>query len=333
MNPNPDATDPITSSPDFRSSESPAPTSPRPASEDDKAAAAKLGVVGGAASGVTTGVAIGAATAGPVGAAVGGVIGGVAGAVGGKALVEAVGPAADDDAYWADAHLRAPYYRPDRGYEWYRPAYELGWSGVERYPGRYEDAEPRLADDWLRAPGRNMAWDEARPAVRAAWERAIARRATTAARVEVADPEAVVDVLNDLLVMSRDGEQGFRNAAEHAASQTLRDTLQRRASDCVAAIVELQAEIQRLGGSPSESGSVSGALHRGWTALKTVFSSNDDKVVLDECVRGEEAAVEAYREALGKPLPAHVRALVQRQADGVARNYAEVLRMRDALPS
>ena len=159
------------------------------------------GLAGGAASGVATGVALGAATAGPVGAAVGGVIGAVAGAAGGKALVEAIGPAADDDAYWADAYVREPYYRAERGYAWYRPAYEHGWLGVTRYPGSYEAAESKLAEDWLRAPGRNMDWDEARPAVRAAWERAAARRdapvtgAPAAASATLADTDDAIDVL------------------------------------------------------------------------------------------------------------------------------------------
>jgi hypothetical protein len=140
-------------------------TTPMAPSADDKSTATKIGLVGGAASGVATGVAVGAATAGPVGAAVGGVIGAVAGAAGGKALVDTIGPAADDDVYWADAHVREPYYRPGTPYEYYRPAFEHGWLGVERYPGTYVEAESRLAEDWLRSPGRNMAWDDARPAV------------------------------------------------------------------------------------------------------------------------------------------------------------------------
>lgn len=331
-------TNPLPASADVAADRAPAPTAPQPPSEADKAAATKLGLAGGAASGVATGVALGAATAGPVGAAVGGVICAVAGAAGGKALVEAIGPAADDDAYWADAYVREPYYRAERGYAWYRPAYEHGWLGVTRYPGSYEAAESKLAEDWLRAPGRNMDWDEARPAVRAAWERAAARRdapvtgAPAAASATLADTDDAIDVLNGLLTMSRDGEDGFASAARHATTPAVRTALEGRARDCASAVIALQVEIDRLGGRPTEHGSVSAALHRGWTTLKTVFSSNDDKVVLDECVRAEEEAMTVYREALEKPLPAEARLLVLRQAEGVSRNYAEVLRMRSALP-
>lgn len=306
-------------------------TTPQPPRAEDKAAATKIGLVGGAASGVATGVAIGAATAGPVGAAVGGVIGAVAGAVGGKALVDTIGPASDDDVHWADAYVREPYYRPGTPYAWYRPAYEHGWQGAERYPGTYVKAESSLAEDWLSTPGRNMAWDEARPAVQAAWERATARRTAQAAEAQAVNPDALIDTLNALLVMSRDGEEGFRHAAVHAKTSAIAAVLERRSIDCRTAVVELEVEIERLGGTPADHGSVSGALHRGWTSLKTVFSTQDDKIVLNECVRAEEDALRAFSEALDKAMPASVRGLLQRELEDVRRNHAEMLHLRDAL--
>ncbi len=306
-------------------------TTPMAPSADDKSTATKIGLVGGAASGVATGVAIGAATAGPVGAAVGGVIGAVAGAAGGKVLVDTIGPAADDDVYWADAHVREPYYRPGTPYEYYRPAFEHGWLGVERYPGTYVEAESRLAEDWLRSPGRNMAWDDARPAVQAAWEGAASRRTARAVEGTPVDPDELIDTLNTLLVMSRDGEEGFRHAAAHAKMPVISAVMQRRAADCASAVIELDNEIERLGGRPAEHGSVQGALMRGWTSLKTVFSSEDDKIVLDACVAAEDEALQTFRDALGKPMPASVRALVERQLEGVRRNLAEMVRLRDGL--
>ncbi|MDD2987538.1 MAG: PA2169 family four-helix-bundle protein [Zoogloea sp.] len=304
-------------------------TTPQPPSAEDKDVATKIGLVGGAASGVATGVAVGAATAGPVGAAVGGVIGAVAGAVGGKALADNIGPASDDDNYWANAHVREPYYHPGTPYAWYRPAYELGWHGAERYPGSYDDVELHLREDWLSTPGRNMAWDEARPAVKAAWERAAMRR--TAAVAQAVDPDELVKTLNELLMMSRDGDEGFRHASEHAKTPTISAVLLRRAADCRTAVVELQVEIERLGGAPVEHGSVSAALHRGWTTLKTVFTTEDDKLVLDECIRAEKDALDAFTEAIEKPMPSSLRALVMRELEGVRRNHAEMQRLRDAL--
>lgn len=74
---------------------------------------------------------------------------------------------------------------------------------------------------------------------------------------------------------------------------------------------------------------MAGALHRGWVSVKTALSTQDDKAVLEECERGEDAAVARYRKALKAALPADVRALVERQAQGAQRNHDEVRALRD----
>ncbi|MFX5777130.1 PA2169 family four-helix-bundle protein, partial [Acinetobacter baumannii] len=49
-----------------------------------------------------------------------------------------------------------------------------------------------------------------------------------------------VDVLNDLIEVSRDGEQGFLKAAEHATNPELKELFTSRATEIGAAIRELQ---------------------------------------------------------------------------------------------
>lgn len=143
------------------------------------------------------------------------------------------------------------------------------------------------------------------------------------------DNDEVVEVLNDLIDACRDGERGFRTSAEHAKAGELQSFLTRRAGDCATAATELEQAVKSYGAVPREGGTVAGALHRGWVAIKTALTSNDDKAVLVECERGEDAAVAHYRKALEKPLPDAVRALVQRQASGAQRNHDEVRAMRD----
>jgi uncharacterized protein (TIGR02284 family) len=53
--------------------------------------------------------------------------------------------------------------------------------------------------------------------------------------------------------------------------------------------------------------------------------------MLEECERGEDVAVSRYRKALKQNLPADVRAVIQRQADGAQRNHDQVKALRDAL--
>ena len=290
--------------------------------------------VGAAMGGAAAGAAAGA-FGGPVGAAIGGVAGAVAGGLAGKAAAEAVNPT-DEDAYWRETYHREPYYVGGRTYDHYRPAYELGWSSVGRYEGDFDAIEPRLADDWrARHATEGLAWTDVRPATRAAWERASGLRSDASypadpqAPMDVADTDDVVDVLNDLLESARDGEYGFHACAEHAESGELKGIFQRHSRECAAAAVELEHEIRRLGGDPASGGTVAGALHRGWVSVKTALSTQDDKAVLQECERGEDAAVARYRKALKASLPADIRTLVERQAQGAQRNHDEVRALRD----
>ncbi|MBV7541674.1 PA2169 family four-helix-bundle protein [Acidovorax sp. sic0104] len=284
--------------------------------------------VGAAMGGAAAGAAAGA-FGGPVGAAVGGVAGAVVGGLAGKAAAEAVNPTAED-AYWRESYDREPYFVSGRTYDQYRPAYELGWSSVGRYEGDFDAVEPRLADDWRARHSDGLAWTDARPATRAAWDRASRYQANDTRPLDVVDNDDVVDILNDLLESSRDGEYGFKSCAEHAKSQQLKTVFQRHAQECAAAGAELEHEIRRLGGEPASGGTVSGALHRGWVSVKTALSIQDDKAVLEECERGEDAAVARYRKALKNSLPAQVQSLVQRQSQGAQRNHDEVRALRDS---
>lgn len=142
-----------------------------------------------------------------------------------------------------------------------------------------------------------------------------------------------VDTLNDLLECCRDGEYGFRECAANTKAQDIQTLLVRRAGDCGAAAVELQTLIRQMDGEAGDSGTVSGAMHRGWVSVKGTLSGYSDKAMLDECERGEDSAVAQYRKALKQDLPAASRAVVERQAQGAQRNHDEIRAMRDALKS
>ena len=78
-----------------------------------------------------------------------------------------------EDAYWQSVYFCEPYYRQDRGYEDYAPAYCVGYIGRAQYGGSYEDAEKSLCANWLRIKGDSrLNLDEALQAIRAAWNHA-----------------------------------------------------------------------------------------------------------------------------------------------------------------
>jgi uncharacterized protein (TIGR02284 family) len=73
----------------------------------------------------------------------------------------------------------------------------------------------------------------------------------------------ITSILNDLVETSKDGEKGFRAAAEDTKTTELRKVFLERAGNCATGATELQQLISRLGGNPQEGGSIAGAIHRG----------------------------------------------------------------------
>lgn len=139
----------------------------------------------------------------------------------------------------------------------------------------------------------------------------------------------IVDTLNDLIETSKDGEYGFRTSAESLKNPEIRSLFERRAQECKQAATELAALVPAYGGRPQDSGSVSGAVHRGWVAVKGTLSGYSEKTILEESERGEDTAMARYRAALEKSLPPEIRSVVERQFEGVKRNHVQVRTLRD----
>jgi uncharacterized protein (TIGR02284 family) len=139
------------------------------------------------------------------------------------------------------------------------------------------------------------------------------------------DEDAVI-TLNVLIETCKDGELGFRTAADDtrdAEAQRMFLTLARERAELA---VELQREVQRLGGTPAASGSVSGSLHRGWMNLTAAVTGSDERTIIAAAERGEDSAKSAYERALREPLPTATRMLVERQ-------YARIRAAHDRLSS
>ena len=305
--------------------------------------------IGAAAGGAAAGAAAGM-VAGPAGALVGAVTGAVVGGLGGKAVAESVNPTMED-AYWAAQYNREPYYEAGRTYDDYGPAYRLGTSGRTQWPGTFEAAENNLSTQWeARKERSTLSWPQARAASHAAWQRSpnqtgdYGMSATPSIPAQTHAPlgmgttegdvvsnDKVLDTLNDLIESCHDGEYGFKECAEHMKSVELKSLMVRHADECRVAGNELQAMVIQLGGTPDTGGTVSGALHRGWVSVRGALGAHSDESMLDECERGEDYAIARYRKALKVHLPAPVRALVERQAQGAQRNHDQVKRLRDTL--
>ena len=127
------------------------------------------------------------------------------------------------------------------------------------------------------------------------------------------DNDRVISVLNNLIETCKDGQDGFRAAAEGVKNSELKTLFNTYSQQRAQFAGDLQNEVRRLGGDPEKTGSVAASLHRGWINIKSAVTGEDEGAVIAECERGEDSAVRNYEDALREDLPADIRVLVQRQ--------------------
>lgn len=70
--------------------------------------------------------------------------------------------------------------------------------------------------------------------------------------------------LNGLIEVCKDGEDGYNKAAGHVHNTELRTIFEGYAKQRAQFSRVLQAEVERLGRSPVDSGTLTAAVYRGW---------------------------------------------------------------------
>ena len=143
------------------------------------------------------------------------------------------------------------------------------------------------------------------------------------------DRKALIRTLNKLIETCKDGEAGFKVCAEDIKRPDIKQLFTQRSRQCAEAAEELQRAVLEFGGQPEDSTSIGADLHRRWVDLKSLVTGKDEAAILNEAERGEDVAKERYSEALSQDLPTDIRAIVQRQYEGVLRNHDEVRALRD----
>lgn len=138
--------------------------------------------------------------------------------------------------------------------------------------------------------------------------------------------DEVISTLNNLIETCKDGQEGFRTAADGVKNSELKTLFLGYSQQRAQFAGELQNEVLRLGGDPEKTGSVAATLHRGWIDIKSAVTGEDEGAVIAECERGEDSAVRNYEEAIAAGLPTDVATIVERQ-------YAQVQEAHDRIRS
>lgn len=136
--------------------------------------------------------------------------------------------------------------------------------------------------------------------------------------------------INDLIETCRDGQYGFEEAAKSVGDPALRAELMQYSMQRREFATALQQALLGLGEEQSATGSISGKLHRSWMSVRQAISSSDDYAILAECERGEDSAIQTYREAMSTNVPAGVDDIVETQYSAVKHVHDRIRSLRDA---
>jgi uncharacterized protein (TIGR02284 family) len=136
----------------------------------------------------------------------------------------------------------------------------------------------------------------------------------------------IITTLNELIEICNDSAGGFLVCADNAKidSPRLKMWLIERSHECVFAADELSTLVRGLCGAPATGTSDLGAMHRGWLNVKMAISGKTDQAVLEACECGEDTAKLIYQRALSRELPEVARLVVERQYQGVLKNYDQL---------
>lgn len=140
----------------------------------------------------------------------------------------------------------------------------------------------------------------------------------------------VISTLNGLIETCKDGQEGFKESAESVTDSNLKTGFYEFSQQRAQFVGELQTLVRELGGDPENSGSISGAIHRGWIDLKAMVTGKDDAAILNEAERGEDVAKGYYKDASEKNLPANVLSVVNKQYQAIQSAHDQVKQWRDS---
>jgi uncharacterized protein (TIGR02284 family) len=142
-----------------------------------------------------------------------------------------------------------------------------------------------------------------------------------------------IEVLNDLVTINNDRIVGYERALEETKTEDadLRQLFTSMIDESRKIRLDLAGEVQALGGEFEAGTTASGKLYRAWMDVKAVFTGHSRHAVLANCERGEDAAQNAYKEALEEnTLPNYIRTTLESQKQILRASHDRIKALRDA---
>ena len=138
------------------------------------------------------------------------------------------------------------------------------------------------------------------------------------------EQEMIIQELNRLVQVCRDGFDGFRKAALEVENEDYQALFRTTAGQRANFVVRLQDEVRKRGSRPPARGSLTGMLHRAWMNFRHQINPHQDRIVLMECRRGEEHALKAYEDVFENKRLADLQPVLESQ-------FVSMIEMRNLL--
>jgi uncharacterized protein (TIGR02284 family) len=143
-----------------------------------------------------------------------------------------------------------------------------------------------------------------------------------------------IDALNTLVEINSDRIEGYETAARETNEPDLKVLFTKLAETSQDCRIELEREVELLGGTPAKGTKVSGKFFRAWMDVKAAITGKDRKAILESCEFGEDQAINTYESVLEderEHLTTEQIALIESQYDLIKADHDAVRALRDSL--
>ena len=139
--------------------------------------------------------------------------------------------------------------------------------------------------------------------------------------------DETLHLLQHLAAINKDAEAALRTAAENVKNSEIESLFIGHPKKHAKIPADLQPEIERLGGKPSESGTVGGAIERGWMDLKSALTGNSAAAMIASCENGELHAEVAYSDATKVHPTGTTRKLIEKHHEQILGFHKRLVRL------
>jgi len=128
----------------------------------------------------------------------------------------------------------------------------------------------------------------------------------------------IIEKLNHLKAMSENSKKNYASAIHLVKNEMMKNAFLQFAKERALDVTELQSIVKTLGGNFKETTEIEGTSQITGTDEDSASTSIDQNIIINECVMCEEAAMDAYNEALtGNKIFGSIRDILTYQLDGI----------------